>query len=127
MLAVSKPQFPNRLVYPIYPRLSASLITSISLGGMWLHSMNHKCQVEQYRVRDCGFGKCENIWGSWECNCTDGHINTDNDITLPCIDPCDQYDCGVGICRMLDAAYFCRCFVGQHNNGSQSDPCVENT
>ena len=47
--------------------------------------------------RDCGYGKCESGWATWECQCSPPHINTHDDIKLPCIYPCENVDCGEGM------------------------------
>ena len=85
----------------------------------------NKCGHHQ--KRDCGYGECKNIWGSWECHCKDQNINPNGNLTLACIDPCDLIDCGVGLCQWnrTDSSHLCRCFAG-FSNDNLSEPCRRN-
>jgi hypothetical protein len=55
---------------------------------------------------------CENISGSFNCNCDFGYEFDDETESCVYIDPCLTADCDQACADMKDGTYTCLCIVG---------------
>lgn len=67
-------------------------------------------------LTDCGFGKCENLPGSYHCVCDPGYCGYNCKMEDPCKD--NDYCKNGGICQCVeDKGYICQCppaYTGQN-------------